>query len=211
MLFIAFSTHSFFHFQTSWMKFSLPRSWRLKPRSLISFFSTTTCVAMPAWSQPGFHSVVSPRILCLQTASRSLLKRAVSWGHGAVSESRCSYHLVRQSWMALVRAWPKCRDPVTLGGGMHIMKMPRGFFSLTLFLCRSREGQVTKGQGMNVSAVGREGLLTPYSGLKKPCRSHHVYHAASTYWGLYESGRELTTSESTKKRIIITKSTPHEI
>lgn len=26
--------------------------------------------------------------------------------------------------------------------------------------------------------------LTPYSGLKNPCFSHHGYQAASTYWGL---------------------------
>lgn len=51
--------------------------------------------------------------------------------------SNYSYHLVRVSWMALVRAWPRWSDPVTFGGGIHIMKMPRGFCSLILFLCGS--------------------------------------------------------------------------
>lgn len=43
-----------------------------------------------------------------------------------------AHHRVRESWMALVSAWPRCREPVTLGGGMHIMKMPRGFGADTL-------------------------------------------------------------------------------
>lgn len=30
--------------------------------------------------------------------------------------------------------------------------------------------------------------VTPYSGLKNPCFSHQLYHAASTYCGLYASG-----------------------
>lgn len=30
--------------------------------------------------------------------------------------------------------------------------------------------------------------FTPYSGLKNPSFSHQLYHAASTYLGLYESG-----------------------
>jgi len=34
--------------------------------------------------------------------------------------------------MELVRAWPKCKEPVTLGGGMHIIKMPFGLGSPAL-------------------------------------------------------------------------------
>lgn len=157
----AFSTHSLFHSQTSWMNFSLPRSWRLIPLSLISFFSTTTWVAIPAWSQPGFHKVVSPRILCLH--EQRVAQQFKMWlpdhnketimdsqkSHGATKvkydlefqvceHSDCSYHRVRVSWIALVRAWPRWSDPVTLGGGIHIMKMPRGFWSLILFLCKRK-------------------------------------------------------------------------
>lgn len=42
-------------------------------------------------------------------------------------EKTGAHHRVRESWMALVSAWPRCREPVTLGGGMHIMKTPLGF------------------------------------------------------------------------------------
>ena len=31
-------------------------------------------------------------------------------------------YLIRMSWMVLLRAWPICNDPVTLGGGMTIEK-----------------------------------------------------------------------------------------
>lgn len=58
-------THSSFHFQTSRRKASRPSWCRFRPCSRQSFFSTTTWVAMPAWSQPGFHRVVSPRMRCL--------------------------------------------------------------------------------------------------------------------------------------------------
>jgi len=40
---------------------SRPRSKRVLP-SLASSFSTTFCVAMPAWSVPGTHSVLKPRM-----------------------------------------------------------------------------------------------------------------------------------------------------
>ena len=59
------STHSSFHFQTSLTNCSLPMSCRDTPPSLISFFSTTTWVAIPAWSHPGFHRTVFPFIRCL--------------------------------------------------------------------------------------------------------------------------------------------------
>ena len=41
-----------FHVKTSFRKASRPSSWRVIPRSRASFFSTTVCVAMPAWSVP---------------------------------------------------------------------------------------------------------------------------------------------------------------
>jgi len=62
-------SHSFFHRHTSSMNLSRPRSWRVLCVSRHSFFSTTTWVAIPAWSQPGFHSTVRPHILCLRQMS----------------------------------------------------------------------------------------------------------------------------------------------
>ena len=47
-----------FHSHTRSMNFSRPRSCRVSP-SLASSRSTTFCVAMPAWSLPGTHSVGS--------------------------------------------------------------------------------------------------------------------------------------------------------
>jgi len=38
-----------------------PRSWRERPCSC-SWRSTTICVAMPAWSVPGTHTVLQPRM-----------------------------------------------------------------------------------------------------------------------------------------------------
>ena len=77
---------------------------------------------MPAWSLPGTHRVILPLI---------------------------RLNLVMASSTLLVRAWPKCNFPVTLGGGITIMKTPSGGASLTLF--------------------------RPYSGLKKPSFSHQEY------------------------------------
>lgn len=51
---------------------------------------------------------------------------------GTSWQSTGAHHRVRESWMALVSAWPRCREPVTFGGGMHIMKIPRGFGADTL-------------------------------------------------------------------------------
>ena len=47
--------------QTRSMNLSRPRSWRLR-FSLASCRSTTFWVAMPAWSVPGTHRVLSPRM-----------------------------------------------------------------------------------------------------------------------------------------------------
>ena len=46
-----------------------------------------------------------------------------------------SYHLVMQSSTALVRAWPRWSDPVTLGGGIHIINKPFGLGSWRLLRC----------------------------------------------------------------------------
>lgn len=51
---------------------------------------------------------------------------------GTSWERTGAHHRVRESWMALVSAWPRCREPVTFGGGIHIMKVPRGFGADTL-------------------------------------------------------------------------------
>ncbi|CAN7947789.1 unnamed protein product [Ixodes pacificus] len=97
---------------------------------------------MPAWSQPGFHSVVRPFMRCLRAR-----------------------HRVTQSSTATVRACPKCKLPVTLGGGMTITKRPLGLVN---------------------GPHNRQ--LTPYSGLKNWLFSHQACQAASTCWGLYASG-----------------------
>ena len=50
-----------FQSQTFATKFLRPRSWRLT-FCASNWRSTTICVAMPAWSVPGTHSVLSPRM-----------------------------------------------------------------------------------------------------------------------------------------------------
>ena len=76
------------------------KSSRLKSRrdlpSFASSRSTTICVAIPAWSVPGCQSVSKPRIRCQR---------------------------VRMSCNVLLKAWPICSAPVTLGGGIMIEKL----------------------------------------------------------------------------------------
>ena len=60
-----FKTYSSFHLLTSSTKCCRPRAWRVSFCSCQSFCSTTVCVAMPAWSTPGTHSVTWPHIRCL--------------------------------------------------------------------------------------------------------------------------------------------------
>ena len=50
-----------FQSQTRATKFLRPSSWRSMPASC-NCRSTTICVAMPAWSVPGTHSVLKPRM-----------------------------------------------------------------------------------------------------------------------------------------------------
>ena len=82
--------YSSFHFHTRRTNSSRPRSWRDFFSVFCSSRSTTICVAMPAWSMPGIHSALKP-LMRFQRMSAS---------------SRVA-----------VRAWPRCRLPVTLGGG----------------------------------------------------------------------------------------------
>jgi hypothetical protein len=70
-------------------KFLRPRSCRDWPASC-NCRSTTICVAMPAWSVPGSHSVLWPRMRCQRVSA---------------------------SMMVWLNACPMCRVPVTLGGG----------------------------------------------------------------------------------------------
>ena len=62
--------------------------------SAASCFSTTVCVAMPAWSVPGIQTAFLPRI-----RSRRMMT----------------------SWMVLSSACPTWSDPVTFGGGMTML------------------------------------------------------------------------------------------
>ena len=81
--------------------------------------SSPTCVAMPAWSQPGTHSTLWPCILRLGDTHSV---RTSTW-HSTCCSSVSSYHRTRASSTATVRAWPRCRLPVTLGGGIHREKV----------------------------------------------------------------------------------------
>ena len=80
------------HSQTRSRNASRPISWRVVP-SLRSSFSTTACVAMPAWSKPGCQSASKPRIRCQRVST---------------------------SWIDPFRAWPMWSAPVTFGGGTAI-------------------------------------------------------------------------------------------
>ena len=80
-----------------------PRSCLDNPSIFLRRFSTTLCVAMPAWSTPGTHRVTLPLMRCQR---------------------------VSVSWMALVRACPRCSEPVTLGGGITITNRPSSPASL---------------------------------------------------------------------------------
>ena len=59
--------------------------------AFFSAFSTTICVAMPAWSVPGSQRTSLPSMRALRA---------------------------RMSWMVLLRTWPIVSMPVTFGGGM---------------------------------------------------------------------------------------------
>ncbi len=83
-----------FHCQMRASRPSRPTSWRVLRSSFQSAFSTTPCVATPAWSVPGTHSASRPRMR---------QKRMIT------------------SWSVLLSAWPMCRTPVTFGGGMTIV------------------------------------------------------------------------------------------
>lgn len=76
---------------------------------------------MPAWSHPGTQRTLQPCIRLLmgwKTAGlpNRQLSEHVDLGVG-------HYHRTRASSTATVRAWPRCREPVTLGGGMHKEKI----------------------------------------------------------------------------------------
>src|ERR1022692_1479472 len=87
---LIWSPYCAFHSHTRSMNLSRPMVRRSRPSSA-SLRSTTICVAMPAWSVPGSHRVLSPRMRC---------QRMVT------SISACS------------SMWPMWSEPVTLGGGM---------------------------------------------------------------------------------------------
>ena len=85
---------SAFQAQTRSVKASRPMAWRVVPAAA-SWRSTTIWVAMPAWSVPG-----------CQSASRPCMRR----------------QRISTSCSVMVSAWPTCRLPVTLGGGIMMVK-----------------------------------------------------------------------------------------
>ncbi len=89
-----------FHSHTLAVNLSRPMLRRSSLPVFASSRSTTICVAMPAWSVPGCHSVSKPRIRCQRT---------------------------RMSCSVLLRAWPMCSEPVTLGGGIMMQKVSSRF------------------------------------------------------------------------------------
>ena len=82
-----------FHAQTRFKNSSRPRSCR----DFFSLFcrsrSTNICVAMPAWSMPGSQQALKPLM---------------------------RFQRMSTSSMVAVSAWPRCSEPVTLGGGRTI-------------------------------------------------------------------------------------------
>src|ERR1700734_4570694 len=74
-----------------------------------------------------------------------------------MSQFPITYHRIRVSCMAVVRAWPTCKVPVTFGGGNVITKVPSGL-------------------GFPSAANWGE---------KKPCASHQSYQDDSIAMGLY--------------------------
>ncbi|MDT4861616.1 hypothetical protein FQZ97_962280 [compost metagenome] len=88
---------SSFQAHTFSVNFSRPRSWRDTPWPS-SWRSTTICVAMPAWSVPGTHSVLAPSMRAWRASP---------------------------SMMVWLKAWPMCSVPVTFGGGSWIAKSGR--------------------------------------------------------------------------------------
>ena len=89
---VIFFWYSSFHFHTSSRNFSL-HNHVLLIHSFISFFSTTVCVEIPAWSVPGIHKVSSHFNL---------------------------WYLTIISSRAKVRECPIWRFQVTFGGGIGI-------------------------------------------------------------------------------------------
>ena len=79
------------------------------------------------------------------------------------------------------------------------MNTPLGLGSNTLLHCEwKKEGgdcnNNTDGIHKHATYCYGTMILTPYSGLKKPCFSHQEYQAASTYVGLYAVGMVPDTS-----------------
>ena len=87
-------SYSSFQAQIRRTSSSRPMSWRVLFSSLRSRVSTTAWVAIPAWSVPGIQRASYP---CIR------------------------FQRIRMSWIVLLSAWPRCRAPVTLGGGMTIV------------------------------------------------------------------------------------------
>lgn len=140
----------FLNSQTRLRNYSRPRSWRVRPSSFIIRFYTTTCVAIPAWSNPGRYKVSSP---------------FMRWKRMSVS---CT---------APVRAWPRCKYPVTFGGGVMMTNF--------LPVCAR---------------------LVSDAGLKKPSFSHHGYQPLSTYFGLYPaaiSGRSYFIMKRHRRNVML--------
>src|SRR5271154_1587367 len=73
---------------------------------------------MPAWSVPGRYSVLNPRMRCQR---------------------------VRMSISVWSSMWPRCSEPVTLGGGMTMEKAGPGLDGSALKSCSSTQYWAQRG------------------------------------------------------------------
>src|SRR5690606_27431324 len=104
-------------------------------------------VAMPAWSCPGCHSVSKPRIRCQR---------------------------VRMSCRVLLKAWPTCSAPVTLGGGIITQKVssrlrfaPARKAPAASHICEMRASAPTASKVLSI-AMGSVPSLVFYAGVFRP-------------------------------------------
>ena len=89
----------------------------VRPVRFIRFRSTTVCVAIPAWSVPGTKRTCRAGV-------RSPRRQEKSPSAKPTSSPRILRQRTRVSWILLVNAWPRCNEPVTLGGGMTSENRP---------------------------------------------------------------------------------------
>ncbi len=167
-----FSSHS----HVSSTNASRPTSCRERP-SFASSFSTTFCVAMPAWSYPGCQSVSKPRIRCQR---------------------------INVSWIEPLSAWPRCSPPVTFGGGAQMTYVPSPRAPAPAAYRRSASHascqRASTPLGSYRGSIARESRSTWCDGPRRQeglgaARQGRREPQYLTYWG--DGGRRLATFQPT--------------